>query len=146
VTAGLATALGLPGTGGILNFMSSAAVQALSKPDPIGSAELNQGAGFDPASDRELANIDNNTEDTFEPTWPGAPGWRSVKLSVDLKVRVTIQDEDFFYNDDVGVATATAEDITAAWLDGRTYWVRVDSQTNNQLLAIAIQVTTGTPP
>lgn len=142
ITDGLAVALGVPGTGPILNFMASSGVQALSKPDPIGSAQLDVGTGFDPTLNLELANTTNNTEDTFEPTWPGSPGWISVKLSSGLKVRLTVQDEDLVYNDDVGVATVTYADIVAAWIDGRTYWVRVDSQTNNQLLAVAIQVTT----
>ena len=142
ITDGLALALEAPGTGPILNFMASAAVQALSKPDPIGGGQLDQGTGFDPTLNIELANETNNTEDTFEPTWPGPPGWRSVRLSSALKLRMTIRDEDLVYNDDVGVATVTYADVVAAWIDGRTYWVRVDSQTNNQLLAVAIQVTT----
>jgi hypothetical protein len=132
VTDALAVALEAPGTGPILNFMATATVQALSKPDPIGTAQLDEGTGFDPTLNIELANEEDNTEDTFEPTWPGPPGWRSVKLSADLKVRLTIEDEDLVYNDDVGVATVTYTEIVAAWVDGRTYWVRVDKQTNKQ--------------
>jgi hypothetical protein len=146
VTDGLAAVLRLPGTGEILNFMASAAVQALSKPDPIGTAQIDVSTGFDAKLDRELANDTNNTEDTFEPTWPGNPGWSSVMFSTDLKVRVKIKDADLVEDDDVGVATLVGSDIYQAWLDGRTYWVRVDEQTNRQLLAVAIQVTTAPAP
>jgi hypothetical protein len=144
VTDGLAIALRVPGMGDILNFMASSTIQSLSKPDPLGTAQLDVGSGFGNAI--TLANANNLTIDTFEPTWPGQPGWLSVKFSMALKVRLTLQDEDLLYNDDVGVATITGSDLYQAWLDGRTYWVRVEGQTQNQLLAVAVQVTTAGVP
>lgn len=144
VTDGLALALKVPGMGDILNFMASSAVQALSKPDPLGTAQIDMGGGF--GNVITLANLNNNTEDTFEPTWPGQPGWLSVSFSMALKVRVDVKDEDLLNDDDVGVATINGNDLYQAWLDGRTYWVRVEGQTYNQLLAVAVQVTSAELP
>jgi hypothetical protein len=150
VTNALAAAAGQPEVGPLLEFMASSAVQSLSKPDPFGYAELDwAGTGFDSAYDIPLADTSNNTEDTFQPTFPGPPqppGWQQVAYSDGLLVRVTLTDEDLALNDDIGTATVKHGDILAAWTAQGTYWVRVDDQTQKQLLAIAIQVTTAAAP
>lgn len=149
VWEGLAQALGLPGVGKLLDFMEGAAAQSLNKPDPYGLAELDwQGTGFDPDFTQALANTDNNTEDTFLPTWPmipgyGMPGWHKVHFTPDLKVRITLWDEDVVYDDDMGILTLKGTDIGAAWQSGGTHWVRVEGQTQKQVLAVGLQVTTG---
>lgn len=145
---GLAAALGFPGAGKVLDFMESAAAQSLNKPDPYGMAELDwAGTGFDPKFNMALGTVDNNTEDTFLPIWPqisgyGMPGWHKVYFTMDLKVRITLWDEDLVNDDDMGILTLDGSAIGAAWEAGGTYWVRVENQTQKQVLAVALQVTT----
>ena len=142
VTTGLATVLGQPGVGPIINFLASSAVTALSKPDPYGWAEIaTNGSGFDPANQIVLADTTTNMQDTFQPLWLNVRGWRSVLLSSSTMVRVTLLDEDLVNDDAIGIATIPASQLQAALAAGGTYWVRVDQMTQNQLLAIGVQVT-----
>lgn len=144
VTTGLATALGAPGVGPIINYLGTAAVQALSKPDPMGWAELDwNGSGFDPDLEIILADVDTNMENTFQPLWLNVRGWRAVPLTTATMVRVTLFDEDLADHDAIGVATISGPQIQAALAAGGTYWIRVEQMTVNQLLAIGIQVTPG---
>jgi hypothetical protein len=145
VTTGLAAALGAQGAGPIINFLGTAAVQALSKPDPMGWVELDwNGAGFDPDLAIILADADTNMENTFQPLWLNARGWRSVPLTSSTMVRVTLIDEDLIDDDDaIGVATISGSQIQGALAAGGTQWIRVEQMTLNQLLAIGIQVTPG---
>jgi hypothetical protein len=145
VISGLATALASPGVGAILAFLASPEVQgALSKPDPLGDAELDwNGTGFDPRNQITLADEVTNMEDTFTPLWLGTRGWASVPLSSAVRVRVRLLDEDLVNDDAIGEAIITSAEIQAAWTAGVTYWVRVEDQTLDRLLAIAIQVTPG---
>ena len=142
VTTGLATVLGQPGVGPIINFLASSAVTALSKPDPYGWAEIaTNGSGFDPANRIVLADTTTNMEDTFQPLWLNVRGWRSVPLSSSTMVRVTLLDEDLVHDDAIGIATIPGTQLQAALAAGGTYWVRVEQMTQNQLLAIGVQVT-----
>ena len=144
VTTALATALMAPDVGPLINFIATSAVQALSKPDPIGLIELNwDGTGFDSDLQIVLADINTNMEDTFQPLWLNVRGWRSVPLSLATMVRVTLLDEDLLNHDAIGVATISGAQIQAAFAAGGTYWIRVEQMTLNQLLAIGIQVTPG---
>jgi hypothetical protein len=99
------------------------------------------GSGFDPKLTIHLATTANNTENTFQPSWPTpTPGWRTVPFTPGLKVRVKLQDEDLVEPDDIGTATIKYEDLLVAWKAQDSHWVRVDAQTNKQLLAVQIQV------
>jgi len=142
VTSGLATVLGQPGVGPIINFLASTAVSALSKPDPYGWAEIAaNGTGFDPSNRIVLADTSTNMEDTFQPLWLNVRGWRSVPLTSSTMVRVTLLDEDLVDDDAIGIATVPGAQLQAALAAGGTYWVRVEQMTQNQLLAIGVQVT-----
>jgi len=142
VLALVADALGYPGVDKIADVVQQAAYQALSKPDPFGTANLDRdGSGFDAADDVKLATTANNTEDTFKPTWPMPyPGWKDLPFDGGLQVRVTLYDEDLSLNDDIGTATINYPELLAAWESGKSYWVRVEDQTQGQLLAVEIQV------
>lgn len=145
VWEGLASALGLPGVGALFDFMESAAAKSLNKPDPVGVAELDwTGNGFDPLFEITLSAPD----DTFLPIWEkvpgkGMPGWHNVPYAPGVKVRLTLRDEDLVTDDDMGICTLDGEDIAAAWQNGGTFWVRVETQTQKQVLAVALQVTAG---
>jgi hypothetical protein len=146
VLEAIATAAGLPGTGAILGVIQSAAYQALSKPDPLGSAELNEGGGFDSLFTIALTSVASNEEDTFAPSWPQPyPGWKDVPFGNGTQVRVTVLDEDLASNDNIGVATINFDDLKEAWDAQDSHWVRVDDQTNGQLLALQVQVTSTEP-
>jgi hypothetical protein len=147
VTTALASALGTPGIGPILNFLANPSIANLSKPDPYGIAELDwNGTGFDPTLAIVLADPSNNMGDTFQPLWLGTRGWAALPLSPSLMVRVTLMDEDLIQDDAIGVATISGAQIKAAFAAGGTYWVRTDEMTVKQILAIGIQVTPATAP
>ena len=146
-TTALASALGLPGVGPIINFLATPSIAALSKPDPYGTAELDwNGTGFDPARTIVLADPTNNMGNTFQPLWLGTRGWASLPLSAPLMIRLTLMDEDLIYDDAIGVATISGADIKAAFAAGGTTWVRTDGMTVKQILAIGIQVTPARTP
>lgn len=146
-TTALASALGLPGVGPIINFLATPSIAALSKPDPYGIAELDwNGTGFDPARTIILADPTNNMDNTFQPLWLGTRGWASLPLSAPLMIRLTLMDEDLIYDDAIGVATISGAEIRAAFAAGGTYWVRTDEMTIKQILAIGIQVTPARTP
>jgi hypothetical protein len=150
IVVGLAAAAGQPEVGPLLNFMQQSAIKSLSAPDAYGIAELDPygiaeldpyGNGFDTTLTITLATPDNNTGNTFQPSWPlPVPGWRSVPFGPGLKVRVTLKDEDIANPDDIGTATINYEDLVEAWTAQDSHWVRVDDQTNRQLLAVQVQV------
>ena len=138
----LADAFGYPGVDKIVDVVQQAAYQALSKPDPFGTANLNpDGTGFDAADDVTLATIETNTDNTFTPIWPMPyPGWTDLPFDKGLQVRITLYDEDLEYNDDIGVVTVTYADLVEAWKAQDSHWVRVEEQGGGQILAVQIQV------
>ncbi len=134
----LGVALGAPAPYvAVASFLQTAAANSLSKPDPFGTATLNDSNAI------TLANADNNTENTFTPNWPGRPGWRNVAYSTDLRIRVTLQDEDIWYHDDIGVIEINSRDIAAAWASQHVYPVNVADQSSRQLLFVMLSVTPG---
>jgi hypothetical protein len=142
VVDGLATVAGQPEVGPLLDFMQQSAIKSLSAPDPYGIAELDpDGSGFDPTLTITLATPDNNMKDAFQTSWPlPVPGWRSVPFGPGLKVRVTLKDDDLVNPDDIGTATINYEALVKAWTAQDSHWVRVDDQTNRQLLSVQVQV------
>jgi hypothetical protein len=126
---------------GIVSYLTGVAVSTLSKPDPLGTAIIDNGNGFDIAGLVVLANEGNNTEDTFTPIWPnGGKKWGPVPFVPSVKFQFIIYDEDLVNNDDIGVALVDFDDLMAAWADGNKYWVNVADQTSRQLIAIGLTV------
>jgi len=142
VLEALAAALGYPGMGQVLDVVQGAAYQALSKPDAFGVANLNpDGRGFDALFDVALAGINDNTEDSFTPNWPMPfPGWQDLPFEPGLAIRVNVRDEDIALHDDIGTATLNYDDLLEAWLAQDSHWIRVEDQTNEQLIAVQVQV------
>jgi hypothetical protein len=138
----LADAFGYPGVDKIVDVVQQAAYQALSKPDPFGTANLNpDGSGFDAINDVELATRITNTEDTFTPIWPMPfPGWKDLAFDDALQVRLTLYDEDLSLDDDMGVVTINYADLLEAWQAQDSHWIRVEDQGDGQILAIQVQV------
>ena len=122
----------------VTQFFGQDVIDALSKPDAIGTADLAIDGSFDPTNSLVLADAGSNQEDTFTPIWPGAPGWEHVPLVDGLQVRVTLFDEDLSENDPIGVAILSSDDVEAALDAGEIVHVQVDDQTNRQLLFVGI--------
>lgn len=141
------TAMGAPGVGEALGVVQNYAAEGSNRPDPIGVAELDLGDGFEPSLTMTLAEWDSNIDNTYQAQWEGPPypTWSPVPLAEGTRIRVTIEDEDWDIvwdqADRVGVATLTIDDLLDALHEGTSYWVKVGEQTNNQLLAVQIQVT-----
>ncbi len=139
VTTGLAAALGAGPYAPVLGFMTSAAIASVSKPDPFGYAQVNYQGTWE--LDTDLANENDNTEDTFTPQWPENPGWQNVPYSKNLRVRIVLQDEDISNHDDMGKLEINAAHIEAAWAAQKVHQIRVADQTYNQVLYFGISVT-----
>jgi hypothetical protein len=106
---------------------------ALSKPDPLGRAELVGPLG---ASQQRVLVAQQNT---FTPQWATA-GWAHVPLDGSTRIRVQLWDEDPANNDPMGTFEVNADDLLAALRAERVHHVRVDEQTHGQVLFAAISV------
>jgi hypothetical protein len=132
----------------IAAFVVNLGIMAYAPPDPFGVAELAWNGPFDPARNLELANTSTNTEDTFNPQWPGPPfpGWINVPSGPTLRVRVTLQDEDLVFDDMIGTAELSAEDLRAAFNSGGIANIAVYDQGVHQILYLSVSVTASAPP
>lgn len=138
VITGLSTALGVPGAGSILEFMAqNADVKSLEKPDPYGAAYL----GLNGKYDDELGLGFAAEQDTFFVTLGVGFGWEDVDLEDEPRVKIMLLDEDLMNDDSIGSPVVTSDDILEALDDGEVFYVRVENQTQNQVLLIGIEVT-----
>ncbi len=130
----------------VLSVMTSAGIAALAMPDPMGVAEIDVGNGFETPT--SLAVAANNTENTFAPTWPAPPppGWIQAPVSPQLRVRITLEDEDVVFHDAIGTAVLTYDHILATWNKGGAAHIAVDDQTDGQLLFVTLAVKPGCTP
>ncbi len=141
VWSGLAAALGAPApAGAVIAFLGGQAVAALEKPDPFGTASIHSQSVANSGVEISLATTSNNLEDTLLPSWPTPPRWDNVPLTSDLRVRITLLDEDLSNHDPIGVVELNASDLDAAARANQLYEVRVDDQSNGQLLFVGVSV------
>ena len=66
--------------------------------------------------------------------------WKNVPLGHGARAKLTLFDKDLTKSEPIGTAEITEQDMQAALAAGKVYQVRVDDQTNRQLLFIAISV------
>ena len=119
----------------IIALLATPAVQAMSAPDAFGTATV------DGSQQITLATVGNNSENTFQPIWPGSPGWSGVEFDDDIRIAVSLTDEDvFFEHDDIGIVELNAVDIRNAWRSSQVFAVDVSDQTDEQLLFVRISV------
>lgn len=87
-----------------------------------------------------LAQRSDAIQDTYTPIWPY--GWYYTNVPIDSDVRITVQlwDEDLVDDDPIGTAQINASDLKAALAAQDKFEVRVDDQTDGQLLFIGISV------
>lgn len=110
------------------------ASQGLAKPDIYGEAQLlvqgvNTGSIPMPLS----------VEDSFSPTWPRV-GWLHVPLDEDVRLRVSLMDDDMTSPDSVGIFELSPEVLREALKEGKVLQVDVSAQTQQQVLFCAISV------
>lgn len=119
-------------------FITGLTHKGFSPPDPYGQAELWSNGTWNPIP---LATRATNLEDTFRPLWRGAPGWQHVRFAPELRIRVTLYDEDILNDDPIGVVELDANDILAALDFGQQFPVRVYDRGQQQVLFIGLSVT-----
>ena len=115
--------------------LTGPAMRGIEKPEPKGTATLI--ANGVPDQRMRLAA----QRDTFTPIWRGPPTWRHVPLSHDVRLRVELFDDDFAFDDPIGTFELGQDDFMAALRSGHVHQVRVDEQTNRQVLFAGISVT-----
>ncbi len=117
--------------GGLLDYYES--------PDPYGWAEISVGGVFYPEAAWWLATEVDNAEDTYIMATQG--GWEGVPLDEDVRIAVTLYDEDLVNDDYMGRVELNSQDLRAALNARRIYAVPVHAQSSNQLLFVRISVT-----
>jgi len=108
--------------------------QGLAKPDIYGETQLLVGGTL--ASSLVLPL---GAEDSFTPTW-NRIGWQHVPLDEDVRLRVSLMDEDMTSDDPVGVFELSTAELRAAMNAGSVLQVDVAAQTQQQVLFCAIAV------
>lgn len=126
------------------DLVSSLANDAYAPPDPYAWAELWKDGAWMNAL--ELCTMDNNDEDTFAPVWPGSPsfnyekGWSGVRVTPDMRIRVSHLDEDFSEHDSIGAVELNYDDVIAALKAKQIHPIQVDDQGQGQVLFVSISV------
>jgi len=121
-------------TGAVVAEITAAIASSIAPPDPRGQVELLVGG-----SSRRLPLPERH--DTFRPTWSGV-SFDQVPLVEGLRLRVQLFDADDIGSDDpIGTAELTYEDIVEALAHEQVVQIRVDRQTQGQLLFLGLSIT-----
>jgi hypothetical protein len=116
----------------------NSAIISLDKPDSYGWA---QATVFGVTGDAySLAQASEAVQDNYTPIWPDV--WRYVNVPIDSDVRILVSlwDSDLVNDDPIGAPEINSTDLMNALTAQRKYEVRVDDQTDGQLLFIGISV------
>lgn len=120
--------------GAVVAEIGAAIASRFVPPDPKGYVDL-----LVAGTSRRL--VLREQQDTFHPTWAGI-AFDQVPLVEGLRMRVQLFDADDFGSDDpIGTAELTYDDIVEALSYEQVVQIRVDSQTQGQLLFLGISVT-----
>jgi len=137
VWSGLASALGAPEPfPAVVGFLDTQSL--LPRPDPFGTAALLSVYSEENEIESPLATTEDNPQDTFTPTWPTRSHWEKVPLTSDLRVRVSLTDEDLSEHDPIGVVELSSRDIDAAIAAGQVLHVKVSGQGTAQILFVGV--------
>lgn len=106
-------------------------------PDVYGEAEMSPAIDDDPRRQLEAHAENNANVQLF-----AAESRRAVSWTVQPKnrptMRVSLMDRDALNDDNIGVFVLSHEVFEEAWRAGEKLWVRVNDQTQNQILAVGI--------
>lgn len=124
------------GTG---NLYGAAAVQVANLAS-AGFQPPDVGGHVDVYSARATTSLDlAKVQDSYTPTWSDA-SIGGVPLDRSVRIRVTLYDRDLVDDDPMGVVELNLDDLRAAYEAGRIHHVRVDDQSNGQVLFVDISV------
>jgi hypothetical protein len=122
----------------VVAALTNPVLDNVDKPDPYGSAQLTvYGVTYAPDA---LATMDQALPNTFQPIWPSTWLYKNIPIDSDVRIGVDLWDLDLVEDDTIGSAEINSTDLKAALTAQKKYEVRVDDQTNGQLLFIGISV------
>ena len=87
-----------------------------------------------------LADEADAIQDSYTPIWPYGWYYTNVPIDSDVRIGVTLIDSDLVNDDPIGTAEINSTDLKDALAAQDKFYVRVDSQTDGQLLLIGITV------
>jgi hypothetical protein len=113
-------------------LVAEPALQGLSRPDPKGTATLyHSGKSFELTLEKK--------ENIFDPAWN--VGWKNAVFSNDLKVTITLIDDDSPLGEEpIGTVVITKEQLAAVMASGKAYPVKVWDQDNGGILFVTLTV------
>ncbi|MDC0744207.1 hypothetical protein [Polyangium mundeleinium] len=117
----------------IAKALAAPANDALDKPDVKGRARtlgVSEGAPL----------VLKGQEDTFTPQFQGPPTFPNVAFDGSTRLAVDLLDDDTLNDDPIGSFQLGADEMLEAFRAGNVHQVRVDAQTNGQVLFAAISV------
>jgi hypothetical protein len=122
----------------VVAALASPVLSNIDKPDPYGTAQLTAyGMTVAPAA---RVTRDGAIPDTFTPIWPSTFEYKNVPIDTDVRISVDLWDKDLLDDDPIGDAEINSTDLRAALAAQNKYEVRVDGQTDGQLLFVGIEV------
>jgi hypothetical protein len=125
----------------IAGMVAELGIDHWAPPDPYGFAEV-----FVDGTWRErLVVVDDmqNFDNTFAPTFAMRPGWSDLALNEELRVAVSLTDEDDLLtgeDDPIGTVVIDYDDIVAALKQGGVYQVPTHDQGTGTILFVGISV------
>jgi len=129
--------------GGVLAVLAGPtlndAIDSLDKPDAFGTAQATVFGTIGEAY--WLAQEGDAIQDSYTPIWPYGWYYKNVPIDSDVRISVQLWDSDLIDDDPIGVAQINSSDFKAALAAQEKFYVRVDDQTDGQLLFIGISVT-----
>jgi hypothetical protein len=114
------------------------AISTTNKPDAYGWA---QATVFGVSGDAYwLADRSDAIPDNYTPIWPYGWHYTNVPIDSDVRILVNLSDKDLVNDDPIGAAEINSTDLMDALAVQQKFYVRVDDQTDGQLLFIGISV------
>jgi tetratricopeptide (TPR) repeat protein len=118
-----------------LGLISGPVFSSIEAPDVAGRAELYRNGRL--VHRYKL----RKRQDTYTPSWSGIV-WKGVNV-YESSIRLTLVDRDFDNDDDIGILEITSDQLQEAAEEGKVFPVKVNDQTNNQVLFALILVKAG---
>jgi hypothetical protein len=122
----------------VVAALANPVLSNVDEPDPYGTAQLTA-FGMTLAPDVRVTR-ESAIPDTFTPIWPSTFEYKNVPIDTDVRISVDLWDKDLLDDDPIGDAEINSTDLRAALAAQNKYEVRVDGQTDGQLLFIGIEV------
>ncbi|MDI1448999.1 hypothetical protein [Polyangium sp. 6x1] len=117
----------------IAKALAAPANEALDKPDVKGRAKIVGALEGSPVPLKGQA-------DSFTPQFSGPPTFENVAFDGSARLAVELLDDDMVDDDPMGSFQLGPDEMLEAFRAGNVHQVRVDSQTNGQVLFAAISV------